>query len=43
MAEAILDVGSEPRVLQVAETIRAGQTAELDAMQGMRQRLTCMV
>ena len=43
MAEAILDVGSEPRVLQVAETIRAGQTAEIDAMQGMRQRLTCMV
>jgi hypothetical protein len=42
-AEAILDVGSEPRVLQVAETIRAGQTAEIDAMQGMRQRLTCMV
>jgi len=27
----------------VAETIRAGQTAEIDAMQGMRQRLTCMV
>ena len=42
MAEAILDLGSEPRVLQVAETIRAGQTAEIDAMQGMQQRLTCI-
>jgi uncharacterized protein (DUF305 family) len=41
MAEAIIDLGSEPRVLQVAETIRRGQTAEIDAMQSMQQRLAC--
>jgi uncharacterized protein (DUF305 family) len=41
MVEAIIDLGSEPRVLQVAETIRRGQTAEIDAMQSMQQRLGC--
>lgn len=41
MAEAIIDLGSEPRVLQVAGTIRAGQTAEIDAMEAMRERLAC--
>jgi uncharacterized protein (DUF305 family) len=41
MAEAIIDLGSEPRVLQVAESIRAGQSAEIAAMQSMQQRLGC--
>ena len=41
MAEAVLDLGSEPRVLQVAETIRVGQTAEIAAMQSMQERLGC--
>lgn len=41
MATAVIDLGSEPRVLQVAGTIRAGQTAEIDAMKAMQQRLAC--
>ena len=41
MAEAIIDLGSQPRVLQVAGTIRAGQTAEIDAMKAMQERLAC--
>jgi uncharacterized protein (DUF305 family) len=41
MAEAVLDLGSEPRVLLVAETIRVGQTAEIAAMQSMQERLGC--
>jgi uncharacterized protein (DUF305 family) len=41
MADAILDLGSEPRVLQVAGSIRSGQTAEIDAMKSMQQRLGC--
>ena len=41
MADAILDLGSEPRVLQVAGSIRSGQSAEIDAMKSMQQRLGC--
>lgn len=41
MAEAVIELGAEPRVLSVAESIRAGQTAEIDAMESMRQRLGC--
>ncbi len=41
MAEAVIELGSEPRVLSVAESIRAGQTAEIDAMKSMQQRLGC--
>ncbi|HYI51121.1 MAG TPA: DUF305 domain-containing protein [Microbacterium sp.] len=41
MAEAVIELGSEPRVLSVAESIRAGQTAEIAAMQSMQERLAC--
>ena len=41
MADAIIDLSSEPRVLQVAGAISAGQTAEIDAMKSMQQRLGC--
>ena len=41
MAEAVIELGSQPRVLSVAESIRAGQTAEIDAMKSMQQRLGC--
>jgi uncharacterized protein (DUF305 family) len=41
MAEAVIELGSEPRVLTVAESIRAGQTAEIDAMESMQRRLGC--
>lgn len=41
MAEAVIELGSQPRVLSVAESIRAGQTAEIDAMQSMQERLGC--
>ena len=32
MAEAVIELGSDPRVLDVAQSIKAGQTAEIDAM-----------
>jgi len=41
MAEALLDLGSDPRALDVAESIRDGQTAEIDAMRSMQARLGC--
>jgi uncharacterized protein (DUF305 family) len=41
MAEAVIELGSQPRVLGVAQSIRAGQTAEIDAMQSMQERLSC--
>ncbi len=41
MAAAVIELGSESRVLRVAESIRAGQTAEIEAMQAMRERLGC--
>src|SRR5688572_9144562 len=41
MAAAVIELGSEPRVLEVAGSIEAGQTAEIDAMQSMQSRLGC--
>jgi uncharacterized protein (DUF305 family) len=41
MAEALLELGSDPRALQVAEAIQSGQTAEIDAMKSIQQRLGC--
>ena len=41
MAEAVLELGSEPRVLDVATSIKNGQTAEIDAMKSMQARLGC--
>lgn len=41
MAEALLELGSDPRALQVAESIQAGQTAEIDAMTSIQDRLGC--
>ena len=41
MAEAVIDLGSEPRVLEVASSMKAGQTAEIDAMTSMQSRLGC--
>jgi uncharacterized protein (DUF305 family) len=41
MAEALLELGSDPRALQVAQSIKDGQTAEIDAMQSMQTRLGC--
>ena len=41
MAEAVLELGTEPRVLSVAKSIKNGQTAEIDAMKAMQQRLGC--
>jgi uncharacterized protein (DUF305 family) len=41
MAQAVIELGSDPRVLQVARSMKAGQTAEIDAMKGMQARLSC--
>lgn len=41
MAQAVIDLGSVERVRQVAEAMRAGQTAEIDAMTAMQARLGC--
>ena len=41
MAEALLELGSDPRALQVAGSIEAGQTAEIEAMRAMQARLGC--
>lgn len=41
MAEALLELGTEPRPLQVAQSIKDGQTAEIDAMESIQQRLGC--
>jgi uncharacterized protein (DUF305 family) len=41
MAEALLELGTDPRALQVAQSIKDGQTAEIDAMQSMQTRLAC--
>lgn len=41
MAEALLELGTDARARQVAESIRAGQTAEIDAMTSIRARLGC--
>ena len=41
MADAVIELGSVPRVLAVAESIKAGQTAEIDAMESVQARLGC--
>ncbi|GAB3602765.1 DUF305 domain-containing protein [Microbacterium aureliae] len=41
MAEAVIDLGSEQRVRDVAASIVAGQSAEIDAMQSIQSRLGC--
>lgn len=41
MADAVLERGSIPRVLQVAETMKVNQTAEIDAMRASQARLGC--
>ena len=41
MAESIIELGSDARVLTVANSIRTGQTAEIAAMQSMQARLGC--
>ena len=41
MTEALLELGSDPRALQVAQAMKDGQTAEIDAMPSMQARLGC--
>lgn len=41
MTDAVADLGSIPRVLQVAETMHTNQSAEIDAMQSVQDRLGC--
>ncbi len=41
MADALLELGTEPRALQVAQAVVDTQSAEIDRMQSMQQRLTC--
>ena len=41
MAAAVLDLGTEPRVLTVAQSMKNAQTAEIAAMESMQTRLGC--
>ncbi len=41
MADAVLELGSEPQVLAAAERMRDAQQFELDAMASMQARLGC--
>jgi uncharacterized protein (DUF305 family) len=41
MAEALLELGTDPRALEVAQAIKDGQTAEIDAMTSIQARLGC--
>ncbi|WJL96307.1 DUF305 domain-containing protein [Microbacterium sp. ET2] len=41
MSEAVIELGSEPRVLAVAQSIIETQEAEIDRMTSMQQRLGC--
>ena len=41
MAEAIIELGDEARVAEVAGTIVSGQSAEIDAMRDIQSRLGC--
>ncbi len=41
MVDAVLELGSEPRVLAVAESMKVAQTAEIDAMRSVQARLGC--
>jgi len=41
MAEAVVELGSDPRVLAVAQSMATGQAAEILAMQSIQTRLAC--
>ena len=41
MAEALLELGTDPRALEVATAFKNGQTAEIDAMTSIQTRLGC--
>jgi uncharacterized protein (DUF305 family) len=41
MADALLVLGTDPRALEVATAIKNGQTAEIDAMASIQNRLGC--
>jgi uncharacterized protein (DUF305 family) len=41
MAEAVIELGDEPRVLGVAQAMAEGQAAEIDAMRAIQSRLAC--
>lgn len=41
MADALIDLGSNPRAVAVAESIKTGQTAEITAMKSMQTRIGC--
>ena len=41
MAEAVIELGSDPRAKDVAGAIIAGQSAEIDAMRDIQARLSC--
>lgn len=41
MAQALIDLGSDPRALQVAQGIVATQSAEIDLMTSLREGLAC--
>ncbi|WP_109211482.1 MULTISPECIES: DUF305 domain-containing protein [Microbacterium] len=41
MAEALLELGTDARALEVAQAIKNGQTAEIDAMRSIQDRLGC--
>lgn len=41
MADALLELGTDPRALEVATAIKNGQTAEIDAMASIQNRLGC--
>jgi uncharacterized protein (DUF305 family) len=41
MAEAVVELGSEPRVATVAEAMIQTQTGEIGAMESIRSRLAC--
>ena len=41
MAEALLELGHDPRALQVADGVVATQSAEIDLMRSLQARLAC--
>ncbi|WP_396667838.1 DUF305 domain-containing protein [Microbacterium sp. R86528] len=41
MADAVVELGSDARVLEVAGAIIAGQSAEIDAMESIQARIGC--
>ncbi|MET0736368.1 MAG: DUF305 domain-containing protein [Microbacterium sp.] len=41
MAEAMIELGSDPRAIAVAQSMKEGQSAEIDAMLAMQLRLGC--